>query len=211
MPNWVDNVMIVKADKQVLTDLRSKIKVDERDEQYVQIARSLYPMPQDLKYVLGTNRDELRYVKLQDKVVFPPEDWYWEDDKIKSRKQFPDITYDVVELTEGEKKLLEEKHGATNWYDWNIANYGSKWPDCYSYAKTVQNGNLLFQFESAWAPLVVLAKRISEDNECKVVLKYSSFDNADKGEVRYNNGQIYYDRWEYWDLSELYENVKEEE
>ena len=66
MPNWVDNVMIVKADKQVLTDLRSKIKVDERDEQYVQIARSLYPMPQDLKYVLGTNRDELRYVKLQD-------------------------------------------------------------------------------------------------------------------------------------------------
>ena len=41
MPNWVDNVMIVKADKQVLTDLRSKIKVDERDEQYVQIARSL--------------------------------------------------------------------------------------------------------------------------------------------------------------------------
>ena len=26
-------------------------------------------------------------------------------------------------------------------------------------------------------------KRISEDNECKVVLKYSSLDNSDKGEL----------------------------
>ena len=204
MPNWVDNVMIIKADKKTLSELRTKIKQDEGDEQYFQIARSLYPMPHDLDYVIGSNRSDLRYAKMHDKVVKPPKDWYHKDGKIVSDK-FPDSVWDSVELTEGEKKLLEEKHGATNWYDWNILNYGPKWPDCYTHAQIVQNGNLLFQFESAWAPLVKLAQRISEDYKCKVVIKYSSLDNADKGELRFNKGTCYSDKWEMWDYMGMLE------
>ena len=206
MPNWVDNVMIIKANPKTLAELRTKIKTDKRDEtqQYFQIARSLYPMPQDLKYVIGSRRDDVKYIKVHDKIVMPPEDWYYKDGKIVS-DLFPETDFDVVDLTEGEKKQLEEKHGATNWYDWNVLNYGSKWPDCYTHAQTVHNGNLLFQFESAWSPLTVLAKRISEDYNCKVVIKYSSIDNADKGEIRFNKGTCYFDKWELWDYMGMLE------
>ena len=208
MPNWVDNVMIIKAEPNVLAELRSKIKTDERDDsnQYFQIARSLYPMPQDLKYVVGSDRESLMYAKVHNKVVMPPSDMEilsreaGHDIFVGKSEQFKDTEYELVELTEGEKKMLEEKHGATNWYDWNIKTYGSKWPDLYTHAQTVQNGNLLFQFESAWAPLVTLAKRISEDYKCKVVLKYSSIENCDKGELRFDSGMTYYDRWEFWDV-----------
>lgn len=213
MPNWVDNVMIIKAEPNVLAELRSKIKTDERDDsnQYFQIARSLYPMPQDLKYVVGSDRETLMYAKTHNKVVMPPSDMEilsreaGHDIFVGKSEQFKDTEYELVELTEGEKKQLEEKHGATNWYDWNIKNYGSKWPDCYTHAQTVQNGNLLFQFESAWAPLVTLAKRISEDYKCKVVLKYSSIENCDKGELRFDSGMNYYDKWELWDVQALLE------
>jgi len=208
MPNWVDNVMIIKADPSTLSELRTKIKTDERDDtqQYFQIARSLYPMPQDLKYVVGSDRNSLMYAKVHNKVVMPPSDMEilsrqaGHDMFIGKSEKFKDTEYELVDLTEGEKKQLEEKHGATNWYDWNIKNYGSKWPDCYTHAQTVQNGNLLFQFESAWAPLVKLAQRISEDYKCKVVLKYSSIENCDKGELRFDSGMTYYDRWEFWDV-----------
>ena len=213
MPNWVDNVMIIKADKKTLSDLRTKIKTDKRDEteQYFQIARSLYPMPQDLKYVIGSDRDSVRYLKVHNKVVMPPDDvTFYNHDEIAKSEKFKDTEFAIVALTEGEKKKLEEEHGATNWYDWNILNYGSKWPDCYTHAQTVQNGNLLFQFESAWAPLVTLAKRISEDYKCKVVLKHSSLDNSDKGEIRFDKGFCYYDRWEYWDLTEIFGKGEEE-
>ena len=213
MPNWVDNVMIIKAEPNVLAELRTKIKTDERDDsnQYFQIAKSLYPMPQDLKYVVGSDRETLMYAKTHNKVVMPPSDMEilsrqaGHDIFVGKSEQFKDTEYELVDLTEGEKKLLEEKHGATNWYDWNIKNYGSKWPDCYTHAQTVQNGNLLFQFESAWAPLVTLAKRISEDYKCKVVLKYSSIENCDKGVLRFDSGMNYYDKWELWDVQALLE------
>lgn len=210
MPNWVDNVMIIKAEPSTLSELRTKIKTVEQDdtEQYYQIARSLYPMPQDLKYVIGSRRDEVKYVKVHNKVVMPPEDWHYKDGKLVS-DLFPETNFEIIDLTEGEKKQLEENHGATNWYDWNIKNYGSKWPDCYTHAQTVQNGNLLFQFESAWAPLVKLAQRISEDYNCKVVLKYSSIENCDKGELRFDSGMTYYDRWEFWDVQGML--IKQEE
>ena len=213
MPNWVDNVMIIKAKPKTLAELRSKIKTDARDEQYVNIATSLYPMPQDIRYVVGSDKDNLQYCKVQNKVVLPPSDLEimarqsGHDIYIGKSKEFAQTQFELVPLTDGEKRMLMDEHGATNWYDWNILNYGSKWPDCYTHAQTVQNGNLLFQFESAWAPLVKLAQRISEDYKCKVVLKYSSIENADKGEVRYNNGTLYFDKWEMWD----YMGVLEEE
>jgi len=215
MPNWVDNVMIIKADPSTLSELRTKIKTDKRDEQYVNIATSLYPMPQDLRYVVGSDKDNLKYCKVHNKIVLPPSDLEimskesGHDMFIGKSKEFEQTEFELVELTTAEKRALEEEHGATNWYDWNIKNYGSKWPDCYTHAQTVQNGNLLFQFESAWAPLVKLAQRISEDYKCKVVLKYSSIDNCDKGELRFDSGMTYYDKWEFWDVQGAL--IKEEE
>ena len=45
MPNWVENEMIITANKQTLNNLFNKIEtVEKEDTTYYDIARSLYPL-----------------------------------------------------------------------------------------------------------------------------------------------------------------------
>ena len=49
---------------------------------------------------------------------------------------------------------LKEKHGAENWYDWRVHNWGTKWdidvyPDSIS---RIDDETITFGFDSAWAP-----------------------------------------------------------
>lgn len=180
MPNWVDNRLIITSDKETLNAVRDKIKFDENNNP--QLARSLYPMPEDLHLVSGTG-DEL---------------FYWVDENGEPQKppRFNEQDTTILtkyELTQEEKDELKELHGQNNWYDWNIANYGSKWPDCYTDVRNLNHDKqLYFAFESAWAPLVTLAQRISADYKCKVVLKHFSLDNMSEGTIKFDEGMEYY-------------------
>jgi len=128
MPNWVDNRLIITADKKTLKSIRDKIKFDKNNQP--ELAKSLYPIPKD------------------------------EED---------------------------------NWYEWNIANYGSKWPDRYTEARELNdNKQIYFSFESAWAPMGTLAERISKDYKCKVVLKHYSIENMLEGTMKWDSGHQYY-------------------
>ena len=62
MPNWVENEMIITANKQTLNNLFNKIEtVEKEDTTYYDIARSLYPLPNPIALVFGTGKD-LQYV-----------------------------------------------------------------------------------------------------------------------------------------------------
>ena len=55
MPNWVENEMIIRADKDTLNNLFNKIEtVEKEDTKYYDIARSLYPLPNPIALVFGT-------------------------------------------------------------------------------------------------------------------------------------------------------------
>tara|TARA_Y100000748_G_scaffold299425_1_gene296247 strand:- start:288 stop:740 length:453 start_codon:yes stop_codon:yes gene_type:complete len=100
-----------------------------------------------------------------------------------------------------------------NWYEWNIANYGSKWPDCYTEVRNLNHHKqLYFAFESAWAPLHKLAQRISADYKCKVVLKHYSMDNMAEGTIKWDEGLEYFYLHRDIDLKEIYpEHILQEE
>lgn len=66
---------------------------------------------------------------------------------------------------EGEEKQLfdkcceaYEKTGFCYWYDWNIANWGTKW-NSYSHKKLAWN---IFKFETAWSGVPKLIEIVSE-------------------------------------------------
>jgi hypothetical protein len=57
------------------------------------------------------------------------------------------------------------KYGASDWYDWNIENYGTKWGACHMEMDEdnldEENGSLHFYFESAWSPANGLMEKVS--------------------------------------------------
>lgn len=57
---------------------------------------------------------------------------------------------------ERERKQLENisKYGEKDWYDWNIANWGTKWGDCETFLDTNEEDMTVFSFQSAWSPPV---------------------------------------------------------
>jgi hypothetical protein len=50
-----------------------------------------------------------------------------------------------------------KEYGKNNWYDWSLANWGTKWNACASEA----SGNVI-TFDTAWSPVIDLIVRLSE-------------------------------------------------
>lgn len=63
---------------------------------------------------------------------------------------------DLREAHEAQEKANIEKYGYRNWYDWNVANWGTKWDiGADGQPAIVQSPNsLTLNFDSAWAPPV---------------------------------------------------------
>lgn len=64
--------------------------------------------------------------------------------------ELDDTTSPTREGDEEKAKLLFEKYGASNWYDWHVNNWGCKWDVD---AEVNDNDSLIIvNFDSAWAP-----------------------------------------------------------
>ena len=72
-------------------------------------------------------------------------------------------------LVEQQKRNLK-KYGHKDWYDWEYANWGTKWGDCETdfvsgeviKAENDQYSNCAFVFQSAWGPCTQLVIHISK-------------------------------------------------
>ena len=62
------------------------------------------------------------------------------------------------DLSAEESAAIFKKHGACNWYDWCIENYGTKWGDYELYHEDGQNW---FGFDSAWSPPIEGLEKLS--------------------------------------------------
>jgi len=55
------------------------------------------------------------------------------------------------------------KFGYKDWYDWNCANYGSKWSDYEGVINTYEAGLLDVVFMSAWSPIIQGMVNVSKE------------------------------------------------
>jgi hypothetical protein len=81
----------------------------------------------------------------------------------------------------------KKKHGFCSWYDWSIANWGTKW-DAKDRDLTFTEDKICGNFATAWGPPIGFYE-FMEDNGVKVFAKYaeSGFDFAGF----YENGQAH--------------------
>lgn len=58
-----------------------------------------------------------------------------------------------VPITSDEQDRLIAQYGAANWYDWSIANWGTKWsPDSDVIVNIHDDDFIRYEFDTAWSP-----------------------------------------------------------
>ena len=86
-----------------------------------------------------------------------------ENRKKKENTLTPPYPYDSLNDMGKDICKFKEKYGYDNWYDWRLANWGTKWNACESlYDEDTQN----MHFDTAWSiPEPILAKLAEENPE----------------------------------------------
>ena len=69
---------------------------------------------------------------------------------------------DEREAHEAQQRANIEKYGYKDWYDWNVANWGTKWDFTLENVDRPDPNTLTAAFDSAWSPPVEAYRRLEE-------------------------------------------------
>jgi Ferredoxin-like domain in Api92-like protein len=79
-----------------------------------------------------------------------------------------------------------------SWYEWNIANWGSKWDlsDPVRIDSDWENGLLRYSFDSAWSPITPVIQALAKEHK-KLSFTYQYWEGGSDfwGEHEYKNGK----------------------
>jgi hypothetical protein len=161
MPNWCENNLTVYGPKE---DIKQFIKKAKRKDTELSL-KKLYPIPVGLRYTVSGS-DEAKIPKTNSEI----------EKEIELKK-----------LEQREKKL-KEKYGATDWYDWCVRNWGTKW-DVKAELIEIDNNSIEYYFDSAWSPPIEAIKKISRNYpELEFTLEYNEPGMGFKGKFVTKNG-----------------------
>lgn len=163
MPNWCSNNLTIRGDETKISDLISRVtKTDDNGNVYYDILGSLLPTPKDLQETMagGYGRNE---------------------DGTKKPEQ--------IEL-EAKQEANIAKYGHRDWYDWNVANWGTKWGDSDTHIVGQYADMVAFVFETAWSPPETGIANISKlFPELSFVIAYSEEGMDFYGATAFRNGE----------------------
>lgn len=137
MPNHVTNRLFIKTDNaERLAQILSEIKGDE-DHQFIDFNKFV-AMPNELKNTVSPMRiiSQAEYDAQEKKIA--------SGDLTKEQKAFGISRSLTAELSAKYKK----EFGADNWYDWQTANWGTKWN---AYSQNHVEGENEIEFDTAWS------------------------------------------------------------
>lgn len=66
------------------------------------------------------------------------------------------------EELERTQKANIEKYGYADWYDWNCANWGTKWEVCEAYCDLREENLLTASYDTAWSPPIAFYNTLKE-------------------------------------------------
>jgi hypothetical protein len=136
MPNHVTNILTIEGEQELVQKCLSEIK-GQNEDQYIDF-NSFAPMPKELENTQSPVK------------IISQEEYDAQEARITAG-----------ELTEIEKnwgfsrgitqkmsKRFKEEFGADNWYDWHLANWGTKWN---AYDQISDEGSNVITFSTAWS------------------------------------------------------------
>lgn len=168
MPNHISNRLVVTANSnEEITLFLDAIESEEmeHDKCLVIDFNKIIPMPEELRntsassdtdngiyyYLVQSNqRDMLKHL------LYCPE--FYSMDRFK--------TYSQNKLNElyaiGEKYVaLYRKYGSKDWYDWSLANWGSKWNAYETYLEYIDECTVIIYFQTAWSGVPAIVEELT--------------------------------------------------
>lgn len=138
MPNWCRNTLIVRGPEDALERFHST-HARLGDDGYEFTFGGSVPVPKVLrKIVSGGATIDGEHVKV-----------WWERGGQK------------VRIADRTLQFLVDRYGATNWYDWSIKNWGTKWDAGQAHFDATP-GRRIYEFSTAWGPPAEWARAASE-------------------------------------------------
>ena len=111
---------------------------------------------------------------------------------------------------EEKAKALQERYGYSNWYEFAINEWGTKWDINGGTIQEEGDGYLVASFDTAWSPPIALIEKLEGHGFTSVVLDYVEFGMNFVGQ--WNNGEdecyeidedIPQDMDDMWGISEM--------
>lgn len=65
-------------------------------------------------------------------------------------------------LHQAKSAICKVKYGYTDWYEWSLGEWGTKWDACEVFHSVEPDGSLLLEFDTAWSPPVNLYITLEE-------------------------------------------------
>lgn len=118
-----------------------------------------------------------------------------------SHKNWRDIDGKKVPLTEDEIADYTARFGATNWYDWSVANWGTKWDidkdeSCFFRPREAK-AKIRTGFQTAWSPAREFVAFWAKQHPTLVFEHYYLGEGDDyAGLDRYENGELVDEKYE---------------
>lgn len=169
MPNHVENHIEYSGDARQIKTMLESIKTDEYGIGTVDFNK-IIPMPKSLNIEAGskTNRGLKAYKEFIDMYTFgrsaEDAEKALENIPVDSENAFLSQRTDIVkEEWELGKTAWQNirQYGAPTWYEWSVANWGTKW-NAYGYDEyTDYSGCKELTFETAWSAPHPIIKKLS--------------------------------------------------
>ncbi len=137
MPNWCFNEVDIYAEPDTLKRIKELLKGEGSFD-----FNRILPMPEELACLHSGGRDlevngELRRVKV------------WRE--AADGNAFPVDEADLL-----------ERFGASNWYDWALQNWGTKWNVTGDVLVDETEDSLRYEFDTAWGPPEGVCSKLCE-------------------------------------------------
>lgn len=170
MPNWCNNHITVEGPKEELKRFQKLMETKYSRFDF----EALLPRPKEFEGIIS-GHSKIDGVDCR----------CWRDIDGKS-----------VPVPQEELDDLTERFGASNWYDWNVQKWGTKWNvpgdemSVDSSSKTI----LQYSFDTAWSPpLPVLAEAARQFPTLSFTIHYEEPGNAFYGDAVWEDGELIFE------------------
>jgi hypothetical protein len=158
MPNWVITRIYITGPEDKIKEFEGKVLRPNEDEdgefQRTFSFDRIKGRPEELANTTAPNpKPEVRKVKDMQGNEIEIEVYRdvindWEIVQASSRGETPPEPILCNNATTAQQQELRRKYGSSNWYDWNLDNWGTKW-DCSDSHYNAEDK--ILQFQTAWA------------------------------------------------------------